>query len=106
MQFTAFRKYWSESPAFEFIAHITVTDTCADYPQGHVEAGPVFRGSIEVCRIVLFKIIVDESTNPPLVVNRNELRGKILLKPVKVAEIIVVEFTLLPSGATFSESLQ
>jgi phage tail sheath protein FI len=53
-----------------------------------------------------FSIIVDESTNPPAVVNRNELRGKILLKPVKVAEIIVVEFTLLPSGATFAESLQ
>ena len=53
-----------------------------------------------------FSIIVDETTNPPAVVNRNELRGKILLKPVKVAEIIVVEFTLLPSGATFAESLQ
>ena len=53
-----------------------------------------------------FSVIVDESTNPPIVVNRNELRGKILLKPVKVTEIIVVEFTLLPSGATFAEALQ
>lgn len=52
-----------------------------------------------------YSIIIDETTNPPLVVNRNELRGKILLKPVKVAEVIVVEFTLLPSGATFAESL-
>jgi phage tail sheath protein FI len=52
-----------------------------------------------------FSIICDDSTNPPAVVNRNELRGKILLKPVKAAEIIVVEFTLLAAGATFSEAL-
>jgi len=55
--------------------------------------------------IEAFTVICDDTTNPPVVVNRNELRGKILLKPVKVAEIIVVEFTLLPSGATFAESL-
>lgn len=53
-----------------------------------------------------FRVIMDESTNPPDVVNRNELRGKILIKPVKTAEIIVVEFALLAAGASFTESLQ
>lgn len=53
-----------------------------------------------------FRVIMDESTNTSDVVNRNEMRGKILLKPVKSAEIIVVEFTLLAAGASFAESLQ
>ena len=53
-----------------------------------------------------FRVIMDESTNPPDVVNRNEMRGKILIKPVKSAEIIVVEFTLLAAGASFAEALQ
>lgn len=52
-----------------------------------------------------FRVIVDESVNTPAVVNRNELRGKILLKPIKVAEIIVVEFNILPTGASFSEAI-
>lgn len=52
-----------------------------------------------------YRIIMDETTNTPDVINRNEMRGRILLKPTKVAEIIVVEFTLLPSGATFAESI-
>ena len=52
-----------------------------------------------------FSVICDDTTNTSVTINRNELRGKILLKPVKVAEIIVVEFTLLPTGATFAESL-
>jgi hypothetical protein len=52
-----------------------------------------------------FRVIMDESTNTPDVINRNEMRGKILIKPVKSAEIIVVEFTLLATGASFAESL-
>jgi len=50
-----------------------------------------------------FRVICDETTNTPDVIDRNEMRGRILLKPTKTAEIISLEFTLLPTGASFTE---
>jgi phage tail sheath protein FI len=49
------------------------------------------------------RVICDETTNTPDVVARNEMRGKILIQPTKTAEVITLEFTLLPTGATFEE---
>jgi phage tail sheath protein FI len=50
-----------------------------------------------------FRVICDETTNPPELRDRNTMRGLLLLKPTKTAEIIQVDFTLLSSGATFAE---
>jgi hypothetical protein len=50
-----------------------------------------------------FRVICDETTNTPDVIDRNEMVGKILIKPTKTAEIITVQFTLLPTGASFEE---
>lgn len=51
-----------------------------------------------------FEIICNESTNPPILRNRNTMNGKIYLVPTGVAEIIVVDFVLFASGASFSET--
>jgi len=48
-----------------------------------------------------FKVIMDESNNTPEVIDRNELRGAIYLKPTKTAEFIILDFFLYPTGATF-----
>jgi hypothetical protein len=48
-----------------------------------------------------FKVIMDESNNTPEVVDRNELRGAIYLKPTKTAEFLIVDFYVYPTGATF-----
>lgn len=48
-----------------------------------------------------FKVIMDESNNTPDVIDRNELRGAIHLKPTKTAEYIIIDFFLHPTGATF-----
>lgn len=53
-----------------------------------------------------FKVICDETTNPPLQIDRNEMRGIILMKPTKTAEIITIDFTLLSTGAQFNEFLE
>lgn len=53
--------------------------------------------------IIDFKVICDATTNTPDVVDRNEVRGVVLVKPTKTAEVINIQFTLLPSGATFVE---
>lgn len=50
-----------------------------------------------------FQVVCDATTNTPDRRNNNEVSARILLIPVKSAEKIVLEFTLLPSGASFSE---
>jgi hypothetical protein len=50
-----------------------------------------------------FKVICDSTTNTPEVIARNEMRGKILIQPTHAAEMIVTEFVLLPTGASFEE---
>lgn len=53
-----------------------------------------------------YKIIIDESNNTPDVVDRNEMRCQIYLKPAKTAEFIIVDFVVLPTGALFPADTQ
>ena len=48
-----------------------------------------------------FRIIIDERNNTPDVIDRNEMRAQIYLKPAKTAEFIIVDFMILPTGAAF-----
>jgi hypothetical protein len=48
-----------------------------------------------------FKVVMDESNNTPDVIDRNILKGDIYLQPTKTAEFIVLDFNILPTGATF-----
>jgi len=48
-----------------------------------------------------FKVVMDETNNTPDVIDRNELIGQIFLQPTKTAEFIVLDFNVLPTGATF-----
>ena len=50
-----------------------------------------------------FKVVMDESNNTPDVVDRNQLVGQIYLQPTKTAEFIILDFNVLPTGATFPE---
>jgi hypothetical protein len=48
-----------------------------------------------------FQVVMDESNNTPDLVDRNILYGQIWLKPTKSAEFIILDFNILPTGATF-----
>ena len=48
-----------------------------------------------------FKVVMDDSNNTPDVIDRNELIGQIYLQPTKTAEFIILDFNVLPTGATF-----
>ena len=48
-----------------------------------------------------FKVVMDESNNTPDVIDRNELVGQIFLQPTRTAELILLDFNVLPTGATF-----
>ena len=48
-----------------------------------------------------FKVVMDDSNNTPDVIDRNQLVGQIYLQPTKTAEFIMLDFNVLPTGATF-----
>ena len=48
-----------------------------------------------------FRVIMDETNNPPSVVDNNQMVGQIYLQPTRTAEFIVLDFNILPTGATF-----
>jgi len=50
-----------------------------------------------------FKVIMDESNNTPDVIDRNILKGDIFIQPAKAAEFIVIDFNVMPTGATFND---
>jgi hypothetical protein len=50
-----------------------------------------------------FLVVMDESTNPSELRDRNMMAGKVYLVPTKAAEIISVDFIVSPSGASFEE---
>lgn len=50
-----------------------------------------------------FKVIMDETLNTADVIDRNQLIGKIFIQPTKTAEIILIDFNITPTGATFEE---
>jgi hypothetical protein len=49
-----------------------------------------------------FRVVMDESNNTPDVIDRNILAGQIYLQPTKTAEFIVLDFNILPTGASFT----
>jgi hypothetical protein len=51
--------------------------------------------------LTAFRVIMDESNNPPSVVDQNQLIGQIYLQPTRTAEFIILDFNILPTGATF-----
>ncbi len=48
-----------------------------------------------------FRVQMDESNNTPTEIDRNQLVGAIYLQPTKTAEFIILDFNVLPTGATF-----
>ena len=52
-----------------------------------------------------YKIICDESINDPVTIDRNELKVKIGIKPVKTAEFILIDFIAVSTGGSFEEAM-
>jgi hypothetical protein len=48
-----------------------------------------------------FKVVMDDTNNTPDVIDRNQLVGQIFLQPTRTAEFILLDFNVLPTGATF-----
>jgi phage tail sheath protein FI len=48
-----------------------------------------------------FQVIINETNNTPTVIDQNQLVGQIYLQPTRTVEFIVLDFNILPTGATF-----
>lgn len=53
-----------------------------------------------------YLVVCDESNNTPQVIDSNEFRAEILVKPTRVAEFINLTFTSVATGVEFSEVVQ
>jgi len=51
-----------------------------------------------------FRVICDTSLNTPDVIDRNELRARIGVIPIRAAEFIFIEFSIHRTGSDFSDS--
>ena len=47
-----------------------------------------------------FRVVMDDTNNTPTTIDNNQLIGQIYLKPTKSVEFIILDFNVLPSGAT------
>jgi hypothetical protein len=63
---------------------------------------PYFEAIQQRQGLYAFNVVMDETNNTPDVIDRNILAGQIFLQPAKTAEFIVIDFNILPTGATFS----
>jgi len=68
---------------------------------GQVE--PFLRGVKTNFGLEDYKIILDESTTTPDLVDRNILYAKIFLKPTKAIEFIAIDFNITNQGAAFDD---
>jgi phage tail sheath protein FI len=62
---------------------------------------PYLESVVQRQGLYAFKVVMDESNNTPDVVDRNQMVGAIYLQPTKTAEFIILDFNVLPTGATF-----
>lgn len=49
-----------------------------------------------------YRVVMDDTNNTADVIDRNQLIGQIYIQPAKTAEFIVLDFTIEPTGATFT----
>ena len=64
---------------------------------------PFFQDLVNRGGLYDFKIICDSTNNTPEVIDRNELRVKIGIKPVKTIEFIIIDLCVLNTGASWTE---
>jgi hypothetical protein len=65
------------------------------------QVNPYLSSVVQRQGLYAFKVVMDDSNNTPDVVDRNQLVGQIYIQPTKTAEFIILNFNILPTGATF-----
>ncbi len=51
--------------------------------------------------IYAFKVVMDETNNTPDLIDQNILYGQLFIQPTRTAEFILLDFNVMPTGASF-----
>ena len=51
-----------------------------------------------------FRVVINETNNTPDTIDRNQIFGAIYMQPTKTAEMIILDFNIERTGATFEEA--
>lgn len=62
---------------------------------------PYLAGIQQNSGLTAFRVVMDETNNTPDIIDRNMLKGAIYLQPTRSAEFIMLDFNILPTGASF-----
>lgn len=66
------------------------------------QVNPFLESVVQRQGLYAFRVVMDESNNTADVIDRNQLIGQIFIQPAKTVEFIVLDFTIEPTGATFT----
>ena len=62
---------------------------------------PYLESVVQRQGLYAYKVVMDDTNNTADVVDRNQLVGQIYIQPTKTAEFIILNYNILPTGATF-----
>jgi uncharacterized protein len=65
------------------------------------QVNPYMESVVQRQGLYAYRVVMDETNNTPDVIDRNQLVGQIYIQPTKTAEFIILNFNVLPTGATF-----
>jgi len=63
---------------------------------------PYLESVVQRQGLYAYRVVMDDTNNTADVVDRNQLIGQIFIQPTKTVEFVVLDFTIEPTGATFS----
>ena len=66
-------------------------------------AEPYLTSLVQRQGLYAFQVKMDGQNNTPDIIDENKLVGQVFLQPTKTAEFIVLDFTLTPTGASFTD---
>jgi hypothetical protein len=65
------------------------------------QVNPYLASVVQRQGLYAYKVVMDDTNNTPDVIDRNQLVGQIYVQPTRTAEFIILNFNVLPTGATF-----
>jgi phage tail sheath protein FI len=65
------------------------------------QVNPYLASVVQRQGLYAYKVVMDDTNNTADVIDRNQLVGQIYVQPTKTAEYIILNFNILPTGATF-----
>lgn len=63
---------------------------------------PYLESVVQRQGLYAYRVVMDDTNNTADVIDRNQLVGQVYIQPAKTAEFIVLDFTIEPTGASFT----